>query len=496
MKIKLLLLLSVFLFIIAGCKKDRITPVKTNPVSVTNSKSPLSVANLLQSNMVIQRDKPFTIWGKAAASATVKVTASWNPITVLTTANGVGDWALNIPAAPANATPQTITVKTDGAADIILNNILIGDVWICSGQSNMVMPVGDISPFEGVANYQAEIAAANYPSIRAITLQGDYLPNPIDSLPLPASWQVCSPSTAANFSAIAYYFARKLNTALNIPIGIIISAVNGSYCESWTDKQALASDPTVSNAYSGIHQSSQLYNGMINPLTRLAIKGFTWYQGENNEHDDPTTYAKLNSALITGWRTLFKQGELPFYYVQMTPFDESGTGDITLDYYAKFREGQAMIRSITPGTGMVVTMDVGEVANHHPINKKPVGERLALLAFNKTYGQDVQCVGPQYSSYTQSGNNITINFVNGTANGLNTINGNVLNQYFYVAGTDQVFRLGKAVISGDKIIVTAPAGTPLPIEAVRYAFTNFPVTNLQNSATLPMEPFRTDNWSN
>jgi sialate O-acetylesterase len=163
---------------------------------------------------------------------------------------------------------------------------------------------------------------------------------------------------------------------------------------------------------------------------------------------------------------------------------------------AKFRETQANVRTSVMGAGMVITMDAGEVNNHHPKYKKQVGDRLAMLALNNTYGKPVPSVGPQYSSFTQSGSTLTINFTSGTAAGLNTIGSAPINQFFFVAGADQVFRKATATISDDKIILTAPNGTPLPVAAIRYAFTNYPITNLQNSAGLPMEPFRTDSWAN
>ncbi|TAH03290.1 MAG: hypothetical protein EAZ15_03555 [Sphingobacteriales bacterium] len=211
----------------------------------------------------------------------------------------------------------------------------------------------------------------------------------------------------------------------------------------------------------------------------------------------PTTdYTKLNSALIKGWRTKFNQLELPFYYVQITPFDDGVTNDPNLNYLAKFREAQKNIREEVEKTGMVVTMDVGEKDNHHPRYKKQVGERLALLALNNTYLKSVQAEGPQYSFFTQNGNTATIYFVNQTSKGLNTIRNLPLNQFFFVAGTDKIFRNALAVINEDKIVLTAPSNTPLPITAIRYAFTNYPITNLQNASGLPVEPFRSDNWNN
>lgn len=486
------------LLIIAGCKKDGpVPPIVVPPTKPPVTNNSFGAAGILQSNMVIQRDKPAKIWGNAKATSVITITASWNNTPITATATTEGVWEANIPASPANATPQTLSITTPGETAVTLNNILIGDVWVCSGQSNMNMPVGPLAPsFAGVENYAAEIAAANYPQIRSFTVKEDYESSPAADFSNPASWVVCSPGNAGALSATAYFFARKLHTDLNVPIGIIVSAVNGSWCETWTNKAALANDPAISR-YVGQNQGSQLFNGMIAPITKLAIKGFTWYQGENNQKMTPLTdYTKLNAALIKGWRSEFNQGDLPFYYVQITPFDDDGSNNATLNYLAKFRETQTNVRASVSGAGMVVTMDAGEVTNHHPKYKKQVGDRLALLALNNTYSNPVQSVGPQYASFTQNGSTVTVNFINGTAAGLNTISNAPINQFFFVAGADKVFRKATAVITGNQIVLAAPNGTPLPVEAVRYAFTNYPITNLQNSAGLPMEPFRTDNWAN
>jgi len=503
MKLRWLFIPLCVLFILQSCKKDRYKPNLTNTGNnTTGSITPhkLAIANVLQSNMVVQRNKPFKIWGTADVNAAITVNASWHNGSLTTSADGTGNWSVIIPAAAANAAPQTIRI-TDNSKSIALNNILIGDVWLCAGQSNMVYQMDSIAPFRGVLNYQSEIKAANNSSIRALTLQADYEMSPADSLMKPASWQVCSPITAGNWSGVAYYFAQKLNAVLNVPIGIIVSAVDGTSCEAWTSKATFDANPSLST-YSTINYATQLYNGMIYPFTSVPISGFIWYQGENNRHNNPPgDYTRLNSAMIIGWRNAFNQGQLPFYFVQMPPFavDYFATtplgGDLTADDYAMFREAQTNIRQVT-GTGMAVTMDAGEPANQHPRNKKPVGERLALLALKNTYGNNVQCYGPKYLSYTTNGSMATISFVSGTADGLNTINNQPLNQYFFVAGTDHNFVQASAVINGNQIVLTAPQSVPLPIQAIRYAFTNAPVTNLQNSAGLPMEPFRTDVWVN
>ncbi|HEY8930898.1 MAG TPA: sialate O-acetylesterase [Mucilaginibacter sp.] len=494
------LFLAVLLMLFAACKKE---PKNQNNNGGNNGgntgDSKFTFGSALQSNMVIQRDKPFVIWGTARAKQSVTINVSWNATPTITTADDAGNWKVSIPAAVANSTPQTITGNPNGDPAVTLNNILIGDVWLCVGQSNMTMPVDAISPFLGVTDYPNEIASANYPLIRTATVQSDYEDTPQANFKTPATWVVCSPSTVGPVSAVAYFFARKLNITLNVPIGIIVSSINGSYGQEWANQEAITGDFLL-NAIYGSNNSS-LYNGMISPLTNLNVKGFLWYQGENNQHDNPANYTKLNQALIAGWRTKFNNSKLPFYLVQLTPFAEDYAttnppgGDKTLDYLAKFREGQANVLTL-PGTGMAVTMDVGEVDNHHPRNKKPVGERLALLALKNDYGQNVQTLGPHFSSWSTTGNTAMISFAAGTANGLTTGDGKPLNQFFFVAGGDHVFHQATATIVGSTVRVVAAPDTPLPILSVRYAFTNAPVTNLQNSAGLPAEPFRTDNWDN
>jgi len=476
MKIQLLVLICCVLILISCSKKDKVNPNTTQTSS-------FSFSTIFQDNMVIQRDKPLMLWGKAIVGDKVVVNVSWNTTPFYANTDVDGNWKVSIPASPVNSNPQTISASIEGKTPIMVSNILIGDVWICSGQSNMVMPVGPIAPFTGVLNYPDEIANANYPQIRAFTVITNSQASPVADLPNGSKWDICSPATVGNISAVAYFFARKLNTDLNVPIGVVVSAVNNTLCTQWMNKEAFLS---TNDAAGG-----EYYNGMIAPLINLSVKGFIWYQGENDENQMvAATYTQLNTALINGWRTAFNQGALPFYYVQLAPFDNGQTGDATLDDIALFREGQALIRTNVTNSGMAVTMDIGDVLNHHPPNKKPLGERLALLALKNDYGKNVIAVGPQYSSFTVNNNTATISFVAGTGDGLTTGNNFPLNQYFFVAGTDQVLRQGKAVINGNTIIVTAPADTPLPIQTIRYAFTNFPITNLQNSAGLPAEPFR------
>lgn len=492
------------LLLLAGCKKDQtVTPQQVPPVVVVPPPpvkvKTFTVSNVVQSGMVVQRDKPLAIWGTATIGIKVMVSVSWNDAVYSVISDSSGNWKVKIAAAAANNTPQSITVKVDSLHTKTFDNILIGDVWLCSGQSNMAYPMDAIAPFRGVLNYPSEIASANYPAIRMLTVPYDSEQAPLTDLPSPAIWQTCSQSTIRAISGVAYYFARKLNTTLNVPVGIVISADNGSYCQQWTNSEAIAGS---SQLFQYEYGSSGLYNGMISPLTNMTIKGFLWYQGENNERDNPVSnYTTLNSAMITGWRSKFNDLKLPFYLVQLAPFaDDYATtipesGNPTLDFLAMFREAQSNILAL-PGTDMAITMDVGEPDNHHPQDKRSVGERLCLLALKDTYKQNVICHGPRFQSVTINGPVATIKFLPGTAASLTTSNGEPLKQYFFVAGFDHVFYRATAQIQGSAIVITAPATVSLPIQSVRYAFTNAPATNIQNSSGLPVEPFRTDSWSN
>lgn len=493
----------IAVIVIAGaCKKEGFRhDSSVNNSSTENSTAVIfKVARVLGSNMVVQRSKPFTVWGTDISGNTITVNASWNAGTFTTVSDSAGNWSVTIPAAAANTNPQTIEVKENGVTKTTLTNILIGDVWLCSGQSNMDMPVDSTGPwpfYEGVTNYQQEIADANYPMLRLIKIRTDFKNKPVNDLSFIASWSVCSPETVKQYSAVAYFFGRKLMLDLNVPIGLVVSSVGGTACEAWTQKETIQADPVLNAYYNGRNFSSQLFNGMIYPLKNLSLKGFTWYQGETNRHDSPAVnYTNLNTAMIGNWRNAFNQGNLPFYYVQMTPYDENFlNGSKPSDYdYAIFREAQQNVRTSAVNTGMAITMDVGDEVRIHPKNKKPVGERLALLALNKDYGLPVQSSGPVYASFTQQFYKARIRFVPGTADGLSTSDGAPVNQYFFAAGTDHIFRKCKAIIHDKTIIITAPAATPLPIQAIRYAFTNYPITNLQNNAGLPAEPFRTDDW--
>lgn len=474
------------------------------------SDSSFRIASLISDNMVIQQGKPFTIWGWANAGEQIVITTSWDKIVYTTSAAKNNNWKVVVPVPAAKSgdfTAHSITVIHNNVPSII-NNILIGEVWLCSGQSNMDMQLKPFLPWlRGVVNNENEIAAADYPQIRLFDVQTDF--KTTVQKDVKGAWSICTPQTAGDYSAVAYYFGQKIFKKLNVPVGLIVSSLGGSSCEAWTSRDVLTNDKILKEKYlnpfdkehageafdaavtfAKVFHPTLLYNTMLAPLANYSIKGFLWYQGESNK-DDYDVYPRLNTAMINCWRNTFNQGTLPFYYVQIAPYfyDEP---DAMADVAAHFREAQQEILSVE-NTGMVCTMDIGDSADIHPMQKKEVGERLAGLALDKTYNQQTKTTtGPLYDHFTIKKNKIKICFKPETVkDGLMTA-GNVSPKYFFIAGSDMNFLPARAVIKNNDVIVyNDKIHEPV---AVRYAYTNSAVTNLFNKEGLPVFPFRTDNW--
>jgi sialate O-acetylesterase len=467
-------------------------------VSSLPADSVVSLPGVFNSNMVLQQNMDVPVWGFAPHGEKVKVSGSWGE-SFEATSDSNWKWSgkIKTPAAiPGQAPKYTLTIV--GAKNtILLDNILIGDVWVCSGQSNMEFTMTPNSPWTlGVNNYETEIAAANYPNIRLFKV-----PKRASSIPATdcgGSWSECSPATVPTFSAVAYYFGKELydDPKINIPIGLIQSAFGGSAAQAWTRQDVLAADAALNTKYlapylqnpgsfTDEYKASNLYNGMLAPLIPFGIRGATWYQGESNK-EDGEMYRKLCAAMLQGWRTDWNQGDFPFYYVQVAPFNEIGLAE---PVYAVFREAQfSMLSEIN--TGMAVTMDIGEINNIHPRNKLDVGKRLAICAKAKTYGENLVFSGPVYESAVKEGSKMRIKFKAETVGtGLTTNNGSAP-AHFKIAGSDKVFYPATAEISGSDIMVSSTL-VPNPV-TVRYAFSNAVITNLMNSENLPAVPFRTD----
>jgi sialate O-acetylesterase len=460
----------------------------------------LQLASLLQNNMVVQHNKPFTLWGKASPLSKVNVSASWKAHAQVR-ADKAGKWKvqLSVPKAiQGDFTPHQLHIKS-GKEKIVLSNLLIGDVWLCSGQSNMDMSMQPVSPWHlGVKDNEKEIPAAKFSGIRLFKVKKETSTVLLESVT--GNWRECTPETVADFSGVAFYFGRSLLQKMNIPIGLLQSAYGSASCQAFVKKEVLESDTTLTNRYLVPYYKNPeekipvlrpmlIYNAMIYPLLPFSIRGFIWYQGESNA-GEIKMYPQLNAAMIRNWREDFQQGDLPFYFVQMTPYNWKKTNPAE-NNYAKFREAQEFITQQVANTGIVCTMDVGEPDNIHPVNKKPVGERLAGLAINNSIDSSFQTfTGPKFHSIEILGDQIIVHFKQ--SEGLYTSDQS-MPRHFWVAGDDKQFFPAKAFIAGSHIIVTSPY-VIRPV-AVRYAFTNDVVTNLFNKEGYPMFPFRTDQWN-
>jgi sialate O-acetylesterase len=465
-----------------------------------------TIANTLQSNMVVQQGKPFSIWGKAAAGTRLQVRCSWQQKTVETTADKSGTWRVAVPvpmAVPHIFKANTITVGS-GNEKKLLQNILIGDVWLCGGQSNMDMELKPFLPWLlGTDHYRMEIENATYPQIRLFNVRTDFKALPQEDCG--GNWQVCSPQTAPMFSAVAYFFARQVFLKKGIPIGLVVSSVGGSSAQAWISRDTLSTNKELHQKYLYPYDTSSrskepldsvvtfekvvrptlFYNAMIYPLRNLQFTGALWYQGESNRWDS-AHYTNLCAALIRNWRTLVGNPQMPFYYVQVAPYTW-GENDTTLHGYAYLREAQANIRKVVPNTGMVVTMDIADPTDIHPRNKQEVGYRLSKLALAQVYNEpQTVSTGPEYAGHSVEGSTVKVRFKN-TGSGLMTNNGQPP-RHFYVAGADSVFHYAAATIHKNEVwLQSDKVKEPL---AIRYAFTNAPVTNLENGEGFPAVPFR------
>ncbi len=466
-----------------------------------NTTDKLSIASVLQSNMVIQQGKLFKVWGKAMNGSKITIAADWDKQKYKTTAVN-GEWMVQIKMPTINKgdfTAHTMTINS-GDEKIELKNLLIGEVWIASGQSNMSMYMKPFLPYHyGAENYQQEIAAADYPSIRLLTVEKSNALTPQDSFK--GEWKLCNPENVATFSVISYYFARELFKDLNVPVGVVVSAYGGAAAQAFTAREVLTADKELNELYvepylaspeaKGVTaRPSLIYNAMIYPLKNLSISGFIWYQGESNAGIHGR-YPKLCTAMFNGWRKDFNQGDLPFYYPQVTPYNWKKHNP--LEYgYAIFREEQESILALK-NTGMICTMDVGDSTIVHPSRKRQIGERLGWLALNKTYGmKNMQYEGPRYKEIKVVGDSVFVSYKKETLS-----NGLILQEgtaplHFWIAGKDKIFYPATAVIVGNEVhLYSKQVKDPV---AVRYAFTNYPFTNLANRKGIPAFPFRTDNW--
>lgn len=464
---------------------------------VTPAFADVRLPKILNSYMVLQRNSDVKIWGWADAGETIKVTGDWQNAKTSTKADADGKWLVSIQTGKAGG-PHSLTIV--GKNSIKLDDILFGEVWVASGQSNMEMPLIKVSgAYTGIKDSEKEVSAAEYPAIRLFQA-GNFSSNkPLDDVesgismygipPAKCQWRACTPNSIPTFASTAYFFARELHKELEVPIGVIDSSWGGTSAETWTPTSGLKSlgyTAELEQAAKLPQKSDQkiptrLYNGMMHPLRNCTIKGAIWYQGEGNARR-ANKYQKLFSTMIGEWRKGFGY-EFSFYFVQIAPYNYRGLNS------AYLREAQLLTMSL-PKTGMVVTMDIGNLKDIHPKNKQEVGRRLALWALANDYGRDLVYSGPIYKKSVIENGTIRLKF-NHVGGGLATRDGNAPS-HFEIAGDDKVFHQATAVIDGNDVVVSSDkVAAP---KAVRYAFTNQAMPNLMNKAGLPASSFRTDKW--
>ena len=456
--------------------------------ALVSLKAEIKMPAIFGDNMVLQQQSEAALWGWAKPNSSVRVTTSWNRKSYSAKSNGEGYWKLKVNTPAASYTPYTITIS-DGKA-VTLQNILIGEVWVCSGQSNMEMPMKGFSnqPIEGGPE---AIATSRNPGIRCFTMKKASKSAPQQDGE--GTWQVAGPETTPNFTATGYFFGRLLNQALDIPVGLIHTSWGGSRIEAWMTPSSIKSvvadariPATDAEIKSQNGDPTVLYNGMLHPIVGYGIRGAIWYQGEANR-SEPEQYVKLFDKMVREWRTIWEVGEFPFYYCQIAPYNYRGglnSGFI--------REAQSKGMETTPNTGMAVLMDAESPACIHPPKKKQAGERLALWALAKTYGMDkIHHRSPEVKSVNMEGRVAVLTMDISANPGLTTYGKEILQ--FQIAGDDKRFYPAKAALSGNRIFVFSP-NVEKPA-AVRYCFNDTEATEIFTvEGSLPLSSFRTDDW--
>ena len=441
----------------------------------------VKLSNIFSDHMILQRDRDLTIWGWADPGEKVTVTVGDRSSEAV--ANDKGEWSAPIKALKTSKHP--IELKVAGKNKITLTDILVGDVWLCSGQSNMEWPVAASD------NPQEEIKNANHPNIRLIHVKKVPNAKPQKEVVLEdnwTGWKTCTPESIPRFTAVGYFFGRELQQETDVPIGLINSSWGGTRIEPWTPPVGFDVVEKVKDIYKNIdpakynHQTpTALYNGMIHGLVPFGIKGAIWYQGESNRGEAMMYYEKMK-ALIAGWRDVFQNPDLAFYFVQLAPYKYGGSETALPEIW----EAQTATLEV-PHTGMAVITDIGNLADIHPRNKQEVGRRLALWALAKDYDKDIVYSGPLLKSMKIEGNKIRVSFESGA--GLRSSDDKDLT-WFQVAGEDGEFFDAQATIDNDTILVgSEQVASP---RHVRFAWHQLAEPNLVNGAGLPASPFRSN----
>ena len=470
-------------------------------VLATSSQAKVRLPHLIGDNMIIQQQADVRLWGWDQPGTTVKVSTSWSTDVATAKTGKDGRWLVKVHSPKASYEPLSITF--DDGEKTTINGVLAGEVWVCAGQSNMEMPVKGFwqCPVEGYNEWVVE--SASHRAVHSVKIPAIMRTEPQEDAQ--CEWRVCGPETVSDFSATGYFFARVMHQALDIPIGLIEANKGGSRVESWLTKENLqkyTSDPTDSAAIAArwpmdYHRSLLWGNGTFHPILNYTVKGILFYQGCSNVGDPGDQYSERLKLLVEQWRQQFGLGQIPFYFVQIAPYEN---GDVRGDWGPRLREQQFKAAQIIPNSSIVCTNDLVypyEFSQIHPTQKRQVGERLAWTALNRDYGFTQLCYkSSSYKDMKIEGDTVYIHLQDNyhTDAPFEDIRG------FELAGADRVFHPAKAQhfwrpgggYWDEAIRLTSPE-VPNPV-AVRYCFRNFQLGNVINGANLPLFPFRTDNW--
>ncbi len=456
----------------------------------------IELPDIIGDNMVVQQNSDARIWGWATPGSKITVTASWNPSKKVTAVTGKdGRWDAYLPTPSASFTPYSIEITGDGS-NISLGNVAVGEVWFCSGQSNMEMPLKGFwtQPVEGAV--EAIAYSGKYPGIRMAKVPKSKAYTPQKKVTSP--WKVSNPENAYDFSALAFFFARSLTDILNVPVGIIDCSYGGSKLEGWQSREQIENYPewnidkeAADTTLQDYERINIMYNSMLHPLIGYTIKGFLWNQGESNVGRE-STYPYHQKDMVTDWRDKWGLGELPFYFVEIPGWDY---GNPDGNNAAFFRESQHKAAQIIPSCEIVCTSDLVypfEVNDIHARKKKEIGERLAFMAAGKTYGIKGMPTGyPTFKSMTVDGDKAILSFNNAWEG----FTPNKELEGFEAAGADKVFHPAIARENPQTLNIEVTCPEAGKIEAVRYNFKNFAIGKVFNVLGLPLVPFRTDDWN-
>ncbi len=453
----------------------------------------LRMSSVFGDHMVLQRDRPIHVWGWTTQNRDVRVKLASEEVQV--TSNEFGRFDAELPAMPAGG-PHIMTVTADETK--VFTDVLVGEVWLCSGQSNMQWAVAQSNDAD------LESLAANFPNLRLITVPQVGSQDPLKDFS--GQWESATRNSVKSFSAVGYFFGRQLHQTLDVPVGLIDNSWGGSAAEAWVPTAKLQADELYGplldrwkqmeadpqkneKALAGQHRPANLYNGVLYPVLGYTIRGAIWYQGESNA-GRAYQYRSLFPLMIQTWRDEWKQGDFSFYWVQLADFKaeaaEPGDSD-----WAELREAQTMTMSALPNTGEAVIINLGEASDIHPKNKQDVAKRLARWALAKDYGIDVAYHSPMYRSLSIDGNKAVLKFDH-VGGGLDTFDVAEASG-FAIAGEDRKFVRASAKIVDKDTIEVWSAAVAAPV-AVRYAWADNPVVNVQSTEGLPLTPFRTDDW--